>query len=116
MDTIYNLNYDYIFIDEISMVKEIFYKFFVMIKRIKPTIKFIIAGDFQQLPPINDRIENKDYEFNYKSSVALKELCDFNKLELTTCRRSDDILFNMCKFENINNIDVTKFPPLFFWK
>jgi chromosomal replication initiation ATPase DnaA len=82
MDTIYNLNYDYIFIDEISMVKEIFYKFFVMIKRIKPTIKFIIAGDFQQLPPINDRIENKDHEFNYKSSVALKELCDFNKLEL----------------------------------
>ena len=94
---------------EISMVKEIFYKFFVMVKRIKPDIKFIIAGDFQQLPPINDRIEQKQYEFNYKSSVALKELCDFNKLELTTCRRSDDILFNMCKFENINNIDVSKF-------
>ena len=35
MDTIYNLDYDYIFIDEISMVKEIFYKFFTMIKRIK---------------------------------------------------------------------------------
>jgi ATP-dependent exoDNAse (exonuclease V) alpha subunit len=107
MDTIYNLNYDYIFIDEISMVKEIFYKFFIMVKRIKPNIKFIIAGDFQQLPPINDRISED--EFDYESSLALKELCDFNKLELTKCRRSDDKLFNMCKFENINNIDIKDF-------
>ena len=57
MDVIYNLNYEYSFVDEISMVKEIFYKFFVMIQRIKPNIKFIIAGDFNQLPPINDRIQ-----------------------------------------------------------
>jgi hypothetical protein len=91
------------------MVKEIFYKFFVMIQRIKPTIKFIIAGDFNQLPPIKDRIEQIGYEFNYKGSVALKELCNFNKLELTKCRRSDDILFNMCKFENINSIETAKF-------
>jgi hypothetical protein len=81
-----------------------------MIKRIKPNIKFIIAGDFQQLPPINDRIQdNLKYEFNYKNSVALKELCDSNMLQLTKCRRSDDILYNMCKFENINNIDTSVF-------
>jgi ATP-dependent exoDNAse (exonuclease V) alpha subunit len=110
MDSIYKLDYDYIFIDEISMVNEIFYKFFTMIRRIKPNIKFIIAGDFQQLPPINDRIqENLTYEFNYKNSVALKELCDSNLLQLSKCRRSDDILYNMCKFENINNIDVSVF-------
>ena len=110
MDVLYNFDYDYIFIDEISMVKEIFYKFFIMVKRIKPNVKFIIAGDFQQLPPINDRIQEKiEYEFNYKSSVALKELCDYNMLELSTCRRSDDILFNMCKFENINKININDF-------
>ena len=78
-----------------------------MVKRIKPNIKFIIVGDFQQLPPINDRISED--EFDYESSLALKELCDFNKLELTECRRSDDKLFNMCKFENINNIDIKDF-------
>ena len=114
MESIYNLNYDYIFIDEISMVKEIFYKFFVMIKRIKPSIKIIIVGDFNQLLPIDDRIqENINYEFDYKNSVALKELCDCNMLELTKCRRSDDILYNMCKFENIDNIDTSKFSSEF---
>ena len=110
MDSIYKLNLDYIFIDEISMVKEVFYKFFVMLKRIKPNTIFIIAGDFNQLPPIDDRIqENIDYEFDYKNSLALKELCDFNMLQLSKCRRSDDILYNMCKFENINNIDTSVF-------
>ena len=110
METIYNLNYNYIFIDEISMVKEVFYKFFIMLKRIKPDIKFIIAGDFNQLAPIDDRIqENIKYEFDYKNSVALKELCDNNKLELSNCRRSDNVLFNMCKFENINKIDISLF-------
>ena len=110
MESIYNLNCDYIFIDEISMVKEVFYKFFIMLKRIKPDIKFIIAGDFNQLPPIDDRIqENIKYAFDYKNSVALKELCNNNKLELSNCRRSDNVLFNMCKFENINKIDISLF-------
>ena len=117
MDSIYKINLDYIFIDEISMVKEVFYKFFVMLKRIKPNTKFIIAGDFNQLPPINDRIqENIDYEFNYKNSLALKELCDFNMLQLSKCRRSDDILYNMCKFENIDKIDTSVFGSEFTMK
>ena len=85
-----------------------------MLKRIKPNIKLIFVGDFNQLSPIDDRIqENIDYEFNYKHSVALKELCDCNMLELTKCRRSDDILYNMCKFENINNIDTSVFGSYF---
>ena len=114
MDSIYKLNYDYIFIDEVSMIKEVFYKFFVMLKRIKPNIKLIFVGDFNQLPAINDRIqENLDYEFNYKHSIALKELCDCNMLELSKCRRSDDILYNMCKFENIDTIDTKAFGSQF---
>ncbi len=40
---------NYIIIDEISMVKEIFYKVFLSIKRLKPNIKFILCGDFKQL-------------------------------------------------------------------
>ena len=77
-----------------------------MIKEMKPNVKFIIAGDFNQLPPVNDRIGEN---FNYKNSQALKELCDFNKLELSKCRRSDDKLFEMCKFENIMNIEKSEF-------
>lgn len=110
MECLYDLNLDYIFVDEISMVKEIFYKFFLMMKRMKPKLKIIIAGDFQQLKPVNDRI---GVNFDYANSQALLELCDYNKLQLTICRRSDDILFNMCKFENIMNIDTKVFKSEF---
>ena len=34
-------------------------------------------------------------------------------LELGKCRRSDYLLFNMCKFENINSIDTKKFDSKF---
>ena len=97
--------YDYIFIDEISMVQEIYYKFFIYLKRANPKIKFIIAGDFEQLMPVKDRVKKCDY----KNSLALHELCDGNKLQLTKCRRSDDTLFNMLLPENINNITKNTF-------
>ena len=93
---------NYIFIDEISMVHEIFYKVFLTIKSIKPDIKFIIAGDFAQLKPVKDRAN-----FNYKNSRALYELCMGNRLVLTKCRRSDDILFKLC--QDVNNVDISKF-------
>ena len=96
------MNIDYIFVDEISMVKEIFYKFLLMIKRAKPNVKFIICGDFKQLKPVLDRI-NCDYEY----SLALFELCDGQRLQLSNCRRSDDKLFNMCK--NINSVNKSDF-------
>jgi hypothetical protein len=51
-----NLDLDYIFIDEVSMMQEVFYKFLMMIKKIKPEIKYIISGDYNQLKPVNDRI------------------------------------------------------------
>jgi hypothetical protein len=92
--------YEYIFIDEVSMMSEMFYKFFIVLKRMCPKIKFIIAGDFDQLLPVKDRIEG----CNYKDSMALHELCDGNRLELTKCRRSDATLFNMLRPQNINNI------------
>ena len=93
-------NIKYIIIDEISMVKEIFYKIFISIKRTCPDIKFILVGDFKQLQPVKDRIENCDYEH----SPALFELCDGNKLILNKCRRSDAVLFNLCQKENIDSI------------
>jgi hypothetical protein len=70
-----------------------------------PDIKFIIAGDFAQLLPVKDRVE----DCNYKNSLALNELCDGNRLELTKCRRSDATLFNMLLPENIGKIKKTDF-------
>jgi ATP-dependent exoDNAse (exonuclease V) alpha subunit len=71
----------------------------------RPDIKCIIAGDFAQLLPVKDRVEGCDY----KNSLALNELCDGNRLELTKCRRSDATLFNMLLPENINNIQKSSF-------
>lgn len=83
---------EYIFIDEVSMMRELFYSIFLSVKFHHPHIKFIISGDFNQLEPVNDRAT-----FNYENSKALHELVDGNKVLLTLCRRSDDRLFNLCK-------------------
>ena len=84
---------DYIFIDEISMVHERFYKAFQTLKKINPNLRYIMAGDFRQLPPVNDRIRNACF----KESTILKELCNGNRVNLTFCRRSDKALFDLSK-------------------
>ena len=100
---------DYVFVDEISMVPEMFYKFFVVLKRMRPQLKFIFAGDFCQLLPVKDRIGT----FDFKKSCVLHELCDGNRLQLSKCRRADDTLFNLCNPETIGNVDVTQFKNCF---
>ena len=45
---------DYIFVDEISMMKEQFYKFLIYIKNKKPDITFILVSDYNQLSPVCD--------------------------------------------------------------
>jgi Zn finger protein HypA/HybF involved in hydrogenase expression len=97
-----NLHVDYVIVDEISMVKEVFYKFLLALKKIKVQSKFLLCGDFEQLLPVNDRVV-----CNYKNSPALLELCDGNRLELLKCRRSDDTLFNLCK--NASRVNKSEF-------
>jgi len=88
-----------------SMVQEIFHQFFIYLKRAIPELKFIIVGDFEQLPPVKCRLGNRIFE----DSRALYELCDGNKLTLTVCRRSDDTLFNMVAPGIISKIQKTSF-------
>ena len=54
---------DYIVVDEISMVKEVFYRFFTIIRRYAPKVKFIIVGDFEQFKPVEDTYEGT-YEYS----------------------------------------------------
>ena len=98
-------NVDYIFIDEISMVKEVFYSIFLTMKKVKADIKFIISGDWRQLEPVNDR-----HNFNYMASSALFELCDGNRFELTKCRRSEKDLFEMS--QNVKHLNVHILPKV----
>jgi ATP-dependent exoDNAse (exonuclease V) alpha subunit len=97
---------EYIFVDEVSMVKESFYQILLMLKNSNPKIKFIISGDFYQLPPVNDTINNR----SYKHSRALFELVDGNRIDLNICKRSDDTLFNINeKIKKKIDIDISKF-------
>lgn len=71
------MNLDYIIVDEVSMVQEIFFKVFTTLKKIKPTLKFIFSGDARQLEPVRPRVK-----FEYKDSLVFNELCDGTRLQL----------------------------------
>jgi len=71
-----------------------------------PDIKFIVSGDFRQLPPVQDRAE-----FDYQNSNAIYELCNGTMVKLLHCRRSDKELFNYCL--NVDTVDQSKFGNLF---
>jgi hypothetical protein len=81
------------------MLLEVFYKFLMMIKKIRPDIIFIISRD--QSKPVNDRIS---IYTDYSNSPGLFELADYNKLQLTKCRRANETLYNLIKFDNISNV------------
>ena len=86
------------------MIKD-FYQLFLLIKRTFPIIKFIIAGDFGQLPPVND-----NWEGDYENSPAMNLLCGGNRIKLTQCRRADSALYNLCK--EPNNLIKSQFRPV----
>lgn len=100
-------SYDYIIIDEKSMIKELFFRILYNIKQ-NTKCKIILSGDWNQLEPVADRTD-----FDYENSSLIHYICDGNMFQLTKCRRADDTLFNLCK--NVNNIDVRRFNKT-IWK
>ena len=77
-------------------------------KKLKPEIKFIISGGFNQLKPVCDRISPK---YDYSLNPALFELCDFNMIQLTTRRRANNKLFNLIKYDNVSDLTPEDFTP-----
>ena len=45
------------------MMSEIFYNYFLAFKNIRSDIKFIIAGDFAQLLPVQERLDNSNQRY-----------------------------------------------------
>lgn len=74
----------YIIVDEISMVKEINYQYWANIKMTYPDVKFIIAGDFTQLMPVNDNTNR-----SYLKSRILFELVEGRYMLLEKCQRTN---------------------------
>ena len=134
--SIKDLKCDYLIVDEVSMLSECFYKYLITLKHQRPDIRFLMVGDYAQLQPVCDRVEEdtnkmmgkiikykvinkrlipvRDLKGNcdYKASGALYELCDGNRIELTTCRRANNEMFEICK--DVNSVDVSKFGSKIF--
>ena len=72
-----SMKFKYIFVDEVSMLQEKFYKFLLMIKKVKPHVKFIISGDYSQLQPVADRI-SPDYNYSLGFFLFHKFGCSFH--------------------------------------
>ena len=74
---------DIIFIDEVSMCGGNILSYLSYIKMRIPTIRFIVCGDIpHQLPPIQEEYRN------FYNSYCLKELTNFNKINLNYNFRS----------------------------
>lgn len=82
-------SYEYIIVDEISMVNSHIYQMFQYCKKKNRNLKFILVGDFHQLPPVMEE------SIDHANSHVLKYLCDFNKIELTVNKRSDSVMFDL---------------------
>ncbi|MDR3573584.1 MAG: AAA family ATPase, partial [Anaerolineaceae bacterium] len=97
--------YKWIMVDEKSMIKENFFLLLTKIKRYCPDTRFILSGDWKQLPPVMDRCAT----FNYKDSYAIWDLCDGRKLKLKKCRRTDEKqLFYF--YTHVHEVNVEEFP------
>lgn len=73
-----------IIIDECSMLNTKYYEMLLRLKRQNSNLKFFIVGDFDQIPAV------KEEHLNWKVSLALGELCDWNRVELITNYRIRD--------------------------
>ena len=98
--------YDYIIIDEVSMITNDIWRVLDYIKNCTD-IKFILIGDKNQLPPIEEVYESK----SYLESQGVKSIADFNKITLKVIKRYDPVLAQLGNdiIENVP-IDITRYP------
>ena len=94
-------NVEVIIVDEISMLNIELWKIFEMIKHTKPNIRFVLSGDYRQLPPIEE-----DGLYDYFNHPVIKYICDYNRIELTKVKRYDNELYEFS--EKVWNNTINK--------
>jgi hypothetical protein len=103
-----NDNYDYIIVDEISMISKELWKRLCLVKQELPHIIFLLLGDEKQIPPVETETI-KDY-FHHP---VVKYLCNYNKNILNVRKRYDEKLYNLLEVvDNININDKVAYPTL----
>ena len=95
---------DVIVIDEISMVSSFLWRRLLQLQD-KTNIPFLLVGDFRQIPPVEDMIDE-----DYKNHPTLKLLGGYSYCELEVIHRYDDALANITKdLDNMINIKKSQF-------
>jgi len=97
-------NIDIIIVDEISMINNELWYYLELIKELKPSIKFILVGDFKQLPAI------EEFDVDYINQPFFKELVGYNHINLTIDYRNDGELKEFSRDYNNNDI-IKKLKP-----
>jgi hypothetical protein len=82
---------EYIVIDEIGMVNQDLLNLLQIVKKFNPKIKFILCGDYRQLPPIE---ESRNMESDIFNHPIVMYLSHHNQIELTERKRYDEPLWN----------------------
>lgn len=87
--------YDHIIIDEISMLSTKQIDFLHKFNESYPRTVFTMAGDFKQLPAVNDRFGTYDIE----NSTLLKEICNYQ-------RYNHALVQEKSRFKNKETVDA----------
>jgi hypothetical protein len=93
--------YQYIIVDEISMITKDLWKRLCLLKQ-ETDITFLLLGDEKQCPPVED--EKIDDYFNHP---AVKYICNYNKNVLDVRKRYDEKLYNV--LEDVDSVNVDDF-------
>ena len=102
-------DYDYIIVDEISMISKDLWRRLCLLKQEAPNIIFLLLGDEKQCPPVEDEVMIEDY-FNHPS---VKYICNYNRNVLNVRKRYDETLYNLLEDVNAINVsNIKKYPKL----
>ena len=109
---------NYVFADEPGMCGEELWRFLLQLKRRWPDAIFVFAGDFDQLKPVNcwwDLAHEGGGDF--ENCAPFMWLSDMRRMRLTTYRRGDAQLGEVCKelraavrSQRLDDVDPNLFP------
>lgn len=91
-------------IDEFSMIPYEIWRILLVLKKNRPEVKFMLLGDWNQIPSVEDR------SVDYSNLDFVKELVDCKMLQLTENKRSNGSMFDIYKrLIETNEMDVDQF-------
>ena len=89
---------DVVFVDEPSMNGEEAWRFLLQLKRKWPDAHFVLCGDFAQLKPVRCWWDSsKNGEGDFENCAPLWYLCGGRRMDLTTFRRGDASMGEICQ-------------------